>query len=220
MSFQPPGESPALPWQERERLGIFTAFVETVKLFVSAPDEAWRRTRETGGYGEPLLFAVLAGWAAVLVSTLYDILLPKPWKNLLPAEFAGREALGPRGVGAGCVAIVAPLLLAGALYVVAGVLHASLWVVGALRGSASGFEGTFRVVSYSMVSQVANVVPYVGWLVALVWGFYLQVKGAERLHRTTAGRAAAALVLPLAVVIVLLLLVLAGLFFAIQRSRF
>jgi hypothetical protein len=220
MSFQTPGESAELPWQERERLGFFTAFADTVKLFVSAPREAWRRTRESGGYGEPLLFAVLAGWAAVLVSTLYDILLPSPWKNLLPAEFAGREAAGPRGFGAAGFAVVAPLFLAAALYAVAAVLHASFWVVGALRGSASGFEGTFRIVCYSMVSEVANVVPYVGWVAALVWGFYLQVKGAERLHRTTAGRATAALVLPLAILIVLLLLVLAGLFFAMSHSRF
>ena len=95
------------------------------------------------------------------------------------------------------------------LFIAAAVFHLCLMMVGGLNQSTSRFEGTFRTVSYSSVSMLANIIPFVGGLIGLVWGFFLNVKGAVRMHKTTPGKALAALLIPLAIVILLLIAVLA-----------
>ncbi|HEX7254009.1 MAG TPA: hypothetical protein VF376_14095, partial [Thermoanaerobaculia bacterium] len=83
------------------------------------------------------------------------------------------------------------------LFVFAAILHFCCLIVGALTASPSGFEGTFRVVSYSHVSSLAAIVPVVGWLAALVWWVILAVLGIQRLHRTTQGKAIGAVLIPI-----------------------
>jgi hypothetical protein len=69
-------------------------------------------------------------------------------------------------------------------------------IVGALTGSKSQFEGTFRIASYSTIAHVAYVIPFLGGLVALVWQIVLAVIGAQKLHKTTQGKAIAGVLLP------------------------
>jgi hypothetical protein len=70
-------------------------------------------------------------------------------------------------------------------------------IVGALSGSKSQFEGTFRVVSYSSIAHIALVIPFLGGLVALVWRIYLMMLGVQQLHRTTQSKALMGILLPL-----------------------
>jgi hypothetical protein len=213
MSTMPPADAAVLPWDERERKGILTALVETIVLFFKEPEEAWRRTREKGDFVGPLLFAALTTVVPAVSGAVYRRMFPPPWLRLLPPALAARAGrdIVPFPFAIGCVAILAPIAVAAGLYIGAAVLHGCFWLVGALKDSTSGFEGTFRMLAFSSVSSLANVVPLVGPLVAVVWGFYLNVKGAVRLHRTTPGRAVAALLIPGAVLIVVLLALLVAL---------
>jgi hypothetical protein len=52
---------------------------------------------------------------------------------------------------------------------------------------------------YSSTGQLAQVIPVVGGLVALVLVGILEVKGLQIAHRTTTGKAIAALVIPVGV---------------------
>ena len=72
-------------------------------------------------------------------------------------------------------------------------------IVGALKGSRSQFEGTFRSVRTRAIANVANVVPLVGGLAAGIWAIYLMVLGAQQLHKTTQGKALAGILLPVLV---------------------
>jgi len=92
---------------------------------------------------------------------------------------------------------VAPILVLIGLFVGAAIYHVSFLVVGATKESTTGFEGTFRVVAYSSVSNLANVIPFVGGLAAVVWNLVLMVMGAVRMHRTTQGKAVAGVLIPL-----------------------
>ena len=114
--------------------------------------------------------------------------------RMIPAQYAGFTRFGG-GSLVGQV-ILGPLLVAIALFVGAAILHVSFMVVGALSSSRSQFEGTFRLVCYASVANVANVVPLLGGLVAGVWAAYLIVVGAQQLHKTTQSKALFGILLP------------------------
>lgn len=221
----PYGDAPAdgLPWERRAELGFLNAFVETIKLFATNPGDAWRRTKEKGDYAEPLIFAILVSWIGVAVSSLWGSFFGQAWTSFLPPEL--KEKLGSAmAANAGMVLIqvgLAPVFVLIGLFLGAAIYHLSFMIVGATKDSTSGFEGTFRVVSYSSVSQLANVIPFVGWLVALVWSPILMVMGTVRMHRTTQGKAIAGILIPFLVcctcVVVVLGLVIGGLLAAFRN---
>lgn len=97
-----------------------------------------------------------------------------------------------------------PLEVAAALFILAALVHAMLFILG---GARQGFRASFRVVGYSQASGVFGLVPGLGPVVMVVWGLVVMVAGLAAAHGIGKGRAFFALVLPLA----LILLVLAGL---------
>jgi hypothetical protein len=208
----PPGAPPpspyaaapaGLPWELRPQVGFADALVDTIRLFITSPAEAWGLTREKGDLGQPLLFAVVVGWIGVAFNSVWNLIFGNLWLRFLPMlPPQVRDQIALRGfggsVGSTLLALVlAPLLVIIGLFVWSGILHVCFMIVGALAGSTAGFEGTFRVVGYSSVSQLAQVVPIVGGLVALVWNLILVVMGAQRIHRTTQGKAIAGVLIPL-----------------------
>lgn len=62
--------------------------------------------------------------------------------------------------------------------------------------------------SYSYVSSLAQVVPVVGGLIALVWNIILQVIGLVRMHRTTQGKAVGAVLIPIGLCCVCVIVVI------------
>lgn len=196
---QPPYVPPlpsagGLPW-ETQAIGP-ESFFETAKLFITAPDQAWRLTKETGDYMRPLLFAVIVGWVGVVFSAVWGSIFGAGILRMIPGQYQ-RFAMMGSGGGILFRIIVAPIAIAIALFVGAAILHVSFMIVGALTASKSQFEGTFRLVSYSSIAHIAYVVPIVGGLLALVWRVYLMMIGAQQLHKTTQGKALVGILLPI-----------------------
>jgi hypothetical protein len=204
----PPAVSGGLPW-ETQALGPQT-FFDTAMLFIKAPDQAWRLTRETGDFTRPLLFGVIVGWVGLVFGAVWGAIFGAPWLRYVPEQY--RTYMG--GAGGGIVAqiILGPLFIALGLFIGSAIFHVSFMIVGALKGSKSQFEGTFRAVSYSSIAHLAYVIPIVGGLVALVWRIYLMLLGVQQLHKTTQGKALAGILLPVALccVCAILGIVLAG----------
>lgn len=195
---QPPYAAPpsgGLPW-ETQAIGP-EPFFETAKLFIMSPVEAWRRTRETGDYMRPLLFGVVVGWVGLVFRAVWGTIFGAGLMRMMPAQYAAFTRFG----GGSLIAqiILGPLFMAIGLFIGAAILHVSFMIVGALTGSRSQFEGTFRLCAYASVANVANVVPLVGGLVAGIWAIYLMVLGAQQLHKTTQGKALAGILLPVLV---------------------
>jgi hypothetical protein len=213
-----------LPWERRAELGFVNAFLETIKVFVTNPAGAWRQTKEKGDYAEPLIFAILVSWIGIAASSVWSSLFGQAWTAFLPPEM--KEKLGSAfATNAGALLIqvgLAPILVLIGLFVGAAIYHVSFMIVGATKDSTSGFEGTFRTVSYASVSQLANVIPFVGGLVAVVWNLVLMVMGAVRMHRTTQGKAIAGILIPLLLccvcIAVVVGLVVGGLLAAFGKS--
>ena len=205
----PPGAG--LPWERRAELGFLNAFLETIKLFVTNPSEAWRLTKEKGDYAEPLIFAILVSWIGIAVSSVWSGLFGQAWTAFLPPDI--KEKLGgafATNTGALLIQVgIAPILVLVGLFVGAAIYHVSFMIVGATKDSTSGFEGTFRAVSYASVSNLANIIPFVGGLAAVVCNLILMVLGAVRMHRTTQGKAIAGVLIPLVLCCVCIVAVVA-----------
>ncbi len=223
MSAVPPGPVPPpnpLPWEARETRGLLPSFFDTLGLLVTRSAEAWARMRESGDSTSPLLFGTAICWLSMALHSVLFSMIAMP---MLPG-FLGRRFEMMRGFGgAGLVVrlIVAPFVIAIALFLGAAILHVCCMLVGALQNSRSGFEGSLRAVCYSEVSSLASVIPFVGGLIAIVWWIVLAVQGVERLHRTTSGKAAAAVLIPAVVCCggLLLIALAAGAFFLGRFGR-
>jgi hypothetical protein len=220
----PPAQAAALPWESRSGRDPVGAFVETARLFATNPDEAWRVTAERGGIEAPLLYGLIISLIGSIVSFVYRWIFVSPFARMMsgPAfrRFGWMAGRHPRGCGIVFFPIGAAVGIVIGLFIGAAILHLFVLLVGAARTSASGFEGTFRVVAYASTASVAQVIPFVGGLIALVWWIVLAVKGIQRMHRTTSGRAVAAVLLPMAVLAVcvfIAIVVAIGLFFAVAH---
>jgi hypothetical protein len=204
MSTLPPGSSPPpptianpLPFEDRERRGFLQSFIDTLGLFISHPAEAWARARETGDIASPLLFGGIVMWVSFVVQSLIRRLVPMP--VYIPGGTWARGFSRMHDYGRGGViatAIFSPIAILCALFIGAAVLHVCCMLVGALNTSTSGFEGTFRATAYSEVASIASIIPVIGPLITAVWWIVLAVMGLQRMHKTTQGKAIAAILIP------------------------
>jgi hypothetical protein len=166
----------------------------------------------------PILFGTAICWLSTAVQGILHRFIAVP---VMPEFFQRHFGTMGRFGGAGLAVrlIVAPFVIALGLFLGSALLHLCCMLVGALKDSRSGFEGTLRAVCYSEVSSIAGIVPFVGGLVAVIWWIVLAVQGIQRLHRTTSGKAVAAVLIPAVVCCggIILLALVAG---AAMFSRF
>jgi hypothetical protein len=189
-----------LPWEERDRLGLIEALIQTIRLLVTDPSNAFSRLRPDGDLTSPILFGLILSWVGVLLSQMWQLM----FGGLIGGMFEGMEGLegafGPSGaVGLIGTLVVWPVIFVVFLFISAGILHLCLMIVGATSDSPSGFEGTLKVVSYSQVAGVASVVPLVGGFLFAIWALILEVIGASLVHRTTQARALMGVLIPVLV---------------------
>ncbi len=187
------------PWEQRDRLGVGVALLEAVKQFIVSPAEAFGSTRRKGDYGSPLIFAILLGWAGAIIGQIWNFALQSSLMQIFPGGRPEDVGMMFAGTLAGLLIgiVVAPFVIVIFLFLGSAIYHLFLMLVGGLADSEAGFEGTFRVLCYASVAQLAQVVPLVGSLISLVWSIVLLVIGLSILHRTTQGKAVAAVLLPL-----------------------
>ena len=201
MSTVPPGPVPPLnplPWEARETRGLLPAFFDTLGLLVTRPSEAWARMRQSGDTTSPLLFGTAICWLSMALQGVLFRLIPSTMlPGFLERRFGSLSRFG--GMGLAVRLIIAPFIIVIVLFVAAAILHFCCMLTGALQNSTSGFEGSLRVVCYSEVSSLANIIPAVGAVIGIVWWIVIAVQGVERLHQTSSGKAVTAVLIPVVV---------------------
>jgi hypothetical protein len=176
------------------------SFTNTVRRVVLETVDFFRGIARQGDFLNPLIFALICYEVSVVLGGLLGL--------------AGVR--GEQGLGAffGSV-LLAPIFAAIGLFIGAGILH--LLVMLIVGSNNAGFEGTFRVISYSSVTLLVSWIPFIGWIASL-YGIYLAIVGVREVHDTTTGRAALAVLIPAIVVFLLVLILItlvgAALFFS------
>jgi len=193
---------PRIPWEERSRYGAISALVKTIGLFISSPSKAFAMTRRRGDYLSPIVFALIVGWIGFLAEQCWSLVFQSTYLLFLPQSI--RDQLGwvtERTLGGSIVGFVMgfalfPFFAIVGLFVSAAVFHLFLMLLGATSKSRAGFEGTVRVVAYSTVASLGNVIPFAGSFIAFFWALALQTIGGATLHETGRGRVLFAILIP------------------------
>jgi hypothetical protein len=201
-----------LPWELRERYGALVGLAETVRLMLTAPVEAFARARRRGDLVSPIAYGVLVGWIGIVGQRVWAFVIGTSILDWMgpQAREASMLAFALSGLGIAAVLVLAPIFLLVGLLVWSLLLHLFLMLFGATRESPTGFEGTVRVVAWSMTAQLAQLVPFAGGLLGVVWAVVLLTLGSASMHRTTNGRALGAVLTPLALGCLLLALLFVG----------
>jgi hypothetical protein len=191
----PATESAAgLPWEHRNETGFFKAFLHTVSLLITRPSEAFSMMRPEGGLTDPLLFGIIGGCVAQVVSLAFQVLLESipgyPGDNAMFHLFGLNQ-----WVLLLIFAVLSPILALLGIFIGAGILHLCLMLLG---GAHRSFETTLRVVCFTAGSaNLFTMVPVCGGLIGFVYTIVLETIGLSRAHQTTTGKALLAVVLPI-----------------------
>lgn len=213
-STEPPGADPVaepaeapFPWPPPEGAGALGALAETWTDAVFTPTRFFRRLPRQAALAPPLAFFLVIGVVAEGIRLF--------WRSVFAlAGVPGILALDESGVGAWEPVVqflLSPFWLLAGIFLVAGVVHLFLKVLG---GARQGFRTTLAVACFAEAPQLFVVVPFLGGLLGGVWVIVLAVIGLREAHGTDGWRAALAVLLPAAFTIMLLavMMVLALLF--------
>jgi hypothetical protein len=195
-----PARAAGNPWDERDRLGILTALVETTRLVLTRPGEFFRAAPVAGGIGSPLLYAVIVGWLGVVVASLYQAIFHSVVGSTVGLlgdrpELAHLIAFTESWAGFVAQVVFGGVFVAIGVFVWSAIVHVALLLLG---GARSGFEATLRVVCFSQATSLLLLVPFCGQLIAPVWTLVVDVIGLAAAHQIGHGRSAAAVLLPIA----------------------
>lgn len=210
-----PPEPAGVPWEDRQRLGFFSAILATLRSCLAEPADFFNAMPPREKLGDALGYAVILGWVSAAGATFWGFLLYGPQMELLKALGMETE-LDPTAQflqkAAQVISLVAaPVFILLALFVGGAIFHLCLMMVG---GARMGIEATLRVYAYSFGSvSLFQWIPICGGLVLLVWSLVLLIIGLSRVHKVGTGRAAVAVFLPLIGCCGLYLIVIGALFF-------
>ena len=194
-AFTAAGARSGLPWDDRQQKGFFTAFIETLQMVLTRPMEAFTVMKREGGFGEPLIYAVVGGSVGAIVAFLFSLLFHS--FGMLTDQRNPLGAMAGMGIGSIGFIILIPLFIVIGLFIGAGIIHLCLMIVG---GANQPFETTFRVLAFTQGSTgVLQLIPVCGGLIAAVWGIVVNCIGLARAHETDTGRAVLAVFLALVV---------------------
>jgi len=194
-AFTAVGARSGLPWDDRQQKGFFTAFIDTLQMVLTRPTEAFTVMKREGGFGEPLIYAVVGGSVGAIVAFLFSLLFHS--FGMFADQRNPFGAMAGMGIGSIGFIILVPFLIVIGLFIGAGIVHLCLMVLG---GANQPFETTFRVLAFSQGSTgVLQLIPVCGGVIACIWGIVVNCIGLARAHETDTGRAALAVFLPLIV---------------------
>jgi hypothetical protein len=189
-----------LPWERRDTLGFFNAFVQTVSMVLTRPTEAFTVMRTEGGIADPLIFGVIGGSIGAIVWTLLSAAIHSlGWAATLSQQSSIDSMLGASLGGAMIFIriILAPIFIAIGLFIWTALVHVCLMMLG---GANKPFEASFRALSFAYgATALFAVFPCCGAVIALVWGLIADCIGISRSQETDIGRAVVAVILPLVV---------------------
>jgi len=178
------------PWQQRAKLGFFSWTFQTFRQVLFSPHRLFGAMSVKRGYGESLAFGLLFGSLGMMLGFFWQLLIIPDRFIQLGKFLFGYFTLSMVYFG---LIILTPFLVVLQLLVIALILH---WCLVMFGGGKSGFEGTFRVISYSQAIQVLSLIPLIGGFIGFFWQLIVQIIGLREVHKTSYPRVIMAYLLP------------------------
>jgi len=197
-------EPVGLPWQARraKRMSAFRAVWKTTLGLFRNPEFSFAKLKLNRGFREPLAFqlGVLFGFAYVLkvIHRLVPFLWPlkKIVGKLLPVW--GGIGQGKRELAIELASELQGLIAFSAFCLVAAVVANR--TLSSMGGVKRGVCDTYAVFAYGLTaSYLMFLVPIMGPLIGVVWGFIMIMGGLRQVHRVQARHAFGTIVVLLAV---------------------
>lgn len=190
------GQTKDVLWENRVEAGFFKALFTTWANLLLHPKKFFQNMPTKTGMKNPLLFALIWGSLAVIVSALINMAVVLSGAALpsLPqgAPIPPRPAL----VGSYVVLmILSPLLVLAGIFIISAIYH----LVVLIFGGRQGFLATFRVLSYANALAVFNIIPILGPVFVTIYSIVLFIIGFKRVHKMGTARAVMAALLPMLV---------------------
>ena len=141
--------------------------IEDAKRVILDPMSFYRDMSRSGGYAEPAIFVAVMAVVLGLIMTVFALF--------------GAGHLGAIAVSIGSVIIMPIMAVIGSFI---GALI--MFVIWKLMGSTQNYEAAYRSVAFASaiypVMGVLSVVPYIGTIVGVLWGFYLMYAASIEVH--------------------------------------
>jgi hypothetical protein len=186
-------------WENRSELGLWQAIYQTIKAVLFSPDAFFRKLKYKGGMKEPLAFGLLIGSIGAMFGVFWQFLMMTGGLHPIADFITGQFGLSLIFL----VSIIfIPIAMVVGMFISSGIWHMFLLL---LKGADHGFEGTFRVVSYSQSAQIVSLIPVLGGWVSVIWQLVIQIIGLKELHETTYLKVILAFLIPVSVVVFLIL---------------
>jgi hypothetical protein len=198
-------------WENRNQVGFFRGFWESVKLSMVEPQRFFGSVPAGGDYVNPLLYGMICICIGFIFSAFYQVLFQSfgVFLGLLthqpPREIA--FGFGASVAIAAAIVVSSPVAAFIHLFLYTAVYHLFLWILG---GNRKGFEATFRAFAYSQGPQLLQIIPFLGSLATFIWHIVLFIIGLKKLHQASTGQAVATVFLPLVLLCGLTFLLIAG----------
>ena len=202
------------PWENRSNLGLWQGIYQTLKAVLFSPEKLFRTLTYKGGIKEPLAFGLLVACLGSMIGFFWEFLILSGGLVSLAYPLFGRLTAALIFL---LVIVIIPVLVTLAMFIYSGILHLLLRI---LRAGQNGFEGTFRVVSYSQAAQVWALIPFFGGLIAGIWQLIVQIIGLREIHETSYARVIIAFVIPVALIFFLVIGVALLLFIYFKQYGF
>lgn len=196
--------------------GFLDEFMIRVKQVLLTPRIFFSKPATGEPFFHPYLFALICYSVGGIFTVAYNIVFQRTLIDAMDAMNVGlfsslnmESLMSNPGEMFLQGALLMPLQAMMSLFFVSGIVHLFLLLFGR---SKLNFAGTIRVVAFSNVTHLFQVVPLLGGLVAFVWQLWIVIIGTGRTHGISTNRAALAVMLPfgllMALGLVLVLMVL------------
>jgi hypothetical protein len=148
-----------------------TAFSETMIRVITDPVSFYRSMPRSGGFVEPLLFAIAMG----IISGVLQAIL-----NIFGIGFVGSFLLALASI------IIGPIMVAIFGFVGAAIL----FLIWRLLGSGQSFEVAYRCGAFAMAvtpaTTLLGAIPYIGPALGIAWMTYLTIIASVEVHQIKA----------------------------------
>jgi hypothetical protein len=192
------GSDIRFPWPPADGASVVGAFVQTWQGATFQPTSFFRALPERASVGAAVLYYLPLGIIIAGAELFWSLVLAPaaPRDNMLPSPLVQF--------------LLSPLLLLVSLFLSSLVTHALLAMFGA---ASRDYSTTTRVFAFAYSPMIFTVVPVLGTIVGFVWMVVCAIIGVREAHRTSTGRAAAAILIPVAFALIVL-----GLFYLARAA--